>query len=423
MNQSFRYNLVIIIFMFTACNAPLKMSRQRTNLSDTYNPGSSRLHPAYTVYHESVTRSVLFAKYFPSELLFSQANVSGEFEAKLDVLLEVYEITDRGKAELVDSSSFNYRLNRDVASKPFITRMYFRADTGKLYELRIRAVDKIRRHKNVKYMMVDKMTIFSQQNFMVKDKEGTPLFSPYVVNNSLFTIDHRESLFNKLYVSYYSEDLPLPQPTFSPASEDSYYQRPDSIWVLPYSREKAYQLSYEGMYFFRFDTTVQGGLSVFNYGESFPKVEAPRDLAEPLAYITTSVQYQEIINSGNLKLAVDNFWLDIAGSPEKARELIRVYYNRVYFANYYFTSNKPGWKTDRGMIYIVYGPPDNLWRARGTEEWIYYRKGNSSSVTFTFNYKYSPYTVNNFILQRSDSYDWHWREAVDAWRNGNVSVF
>jgi len=45
-------------------------------------------------------------------------------------------------------------------------------------------------------------------------------------------------------------------------------------------------------------------------------------------------------------------------------------------ANYFFTSYKPGWMTDRGMIYIVLGPPVILHKGDDFEEWIYYNSSN-----------------------------------------------
>ena len=70
---------------------------------------------------------------------------------------------------------------------------------------------------------------------------------------------------------------------------------------------------------------------------------------------------------------------------QRARELIRIYYNRVFFSNYYFTSSKEGWKTDRGMIYVVYGQPHALYKSTNQEKWIYYNKSKSYTITFIFN--------------------------------------
>jgi len=178
--------------------------------------------------------------------------------------------------------------------------------------------------------------------------------------------------------------------------------------------------SYEGMYHFRTDTNITEGISIMNFGKNFPKVNSPEELIDPLTYLTNSADYKRLLQEENKKLAVDNFWLDITGSTGRARELIRIFYNRVYFANYYFSTNKPGWKTDRGMVYIVYGPPQNLQKTPTSETWIYYMKGANSSINFTYLYKPTPYSLDNFVLARSESQEWHWREAVDAWRKGEI---
>src|SRR5690242_5906905 len=34
------------------------------------------------------------------------------------------------------------------------------------------------------------------------------------------------------------------------------------------------------------------------------------------------------------------------------------HYRRLAFANQHFAATAPGWKTDRGRVYILYGPPD-----------------------------------------------------------------
>jgi len=61
-----------------------------------------------------------------------------------------------------------------------------------------------------------------------------------------------------------------------------------------------------------------------------------------------------------------NFWRERDPTPDtKENELQEEFYHRVDFANNYFTVNaldKEGWKTDRGNIYIKYGPPTDVER-------------------------------------------------------------
>ncbi len=409
-----------LLLIFLSCASPIRLGTVKPNLAAVYNPGSSRIHPSFTVYHSQNNISVLFIKLFPSELLFSQANESADYVARVKIHYDMDEITQKGKEVFADSSTYYFTLKKGEVNQRFITQVPIKADTGKIYELKITSSDLLRNNSNIKFLIVDKRSPYSQQNFLVKSPQGIPYFSPYVLGDNLFTVEYRNENADSIYIKYFKNSPPLPRPTFYVASEEKYYQEPDSIWKLPLSKNRLYRLQYKGMYYLQTDTTFKEGLSIFNYGPDFPKVNEPEDLIEPLAYITTSAEYKALLSSSNKKLAVDDFWLGVAGSAGRARELIRIYYNRVYFANYYFTSNRPGWKTDRGMIYIVYGPPQNMYRTSGQETWIYYRKGEASSITFTFNYVPSPYTLDNFVLQRSENYDWHWRDAVDSWRSGKI---
>jgi GWxTD domain-containing protein len=55
------------------------------------------------------------------------------------------------------------------------------------------------------------------------------------------------------------------------------------------------------------------------------------------------------------------FWAKRDPDPKTPRnELMEEYYLRVAYANRNFTHYLEGWKTDRGMVYIRFGPPENI---------------------------------------------------------------
>lgn len=416
--------LTIIILVSCACSGsriPSVVIPQVVNLSAMYNPVSTKLYPAYTVYHDSPSTSQLFVKIFPSNLLFSGGIEAGSLIGQVSIGYYLNDITDPDRTFQADSGTVTYNINRDNADRRFITQIPIKAEAGRDYQLMVIARDRIRDEETLTYLYVDKTTSLSEQNFLVTDlKEGIPIFQPYVVGNTPFSLDCYDKTRKQVYVSYYGREIPLPRPAFSPSGERTYLERPDSLWVLPFGTGVSYQLDGEGIYFFQLDTTVSEGLTLYHFGKNYPQVREIEELVDPLAYLATSAEYDEIKNAQNRKLAVDNFWLDRAGNIEKARELIRIYYNRVFYANYYFTSMKPGWKTDRGMIFIIYGPPQAVTTLAGQEKWIYYKNNFTTTVTFTFNHSAVPYALNNYVLQRSENYDAYWRQAVDTWRRGDV---
>jgi GWxTD domain-containing protein len=56
---------------------------------------------------------------------------------------------------------------------------------------------------------------------------------------------------------------------------------------------------------------------------------------------------------------IEDFWRRRDPDPDtEENEYKEEYYERIAYANEHFASGIPGWKTDRGRIYIMYGPPN-----------------------------------------------------------------
>jgi len=415
-------NLLWFLFLPVACFSPKSAVKPGVvNLSNMYNPVNTRLHPSFTIYHNSSATSLLLIKIFPSELLYSGTIEPNKLLGRVRLDYILHDITNPEKPEIADSGRITYTFTRENADKRFITQISMPTGFGKRYQLMILTRDLVRNEENLHYFYIDKSTGLSEQNFLVTaPDENIPVFQPYVIGNSLFNLTHTGDQYDTVFVRYYGKEIPLPKPSFSLTREKEFLEYADSLWILPFTKGISYQLNYEGIYHFQLDTTRAEGVTLYNFGDYYPKVQEVKRLIEPLAYLTTSVEFDKIRIAQNQKLAVDNFWLEKAGNADKARELIRVYYNRVFFANYYFTSFKPGWKTDRGMIFIIYGPPQAVKVTASQEKWVYYKNNFTTTVTFTFDHTPSPFAFDNYTLQRADTYDTYWRQAVNTWRNGNI---
>src|SRR5215207_7752721 len=58
---------------------------------------------------------------------------------------------------------------------------------------------------------------------------------------------------------------------------------------------------------------------------------------------------------------IENFWRRRDPNPDtEENEYREQYYERIAYANEHFTSGIPGWRTDRGRIYIAWGKPDSI---------------------------------------------------------------
>ena len=119
-------------------------------------------------------------------------------------------------------------------------------------------------------------------------------------------------------------------------------------------------------------------------------------LNEDVAYIITDEErtaYKRLQTNEEREHFIEQFWLRRDPTPGTPRnEFKEEHYRRIAYANEHYASRIPGWKTDRGRIYIIYGPPDeiNAHRTSGTvdpssEQWRYrFIEGVGTNVIIEF---------------------------------------
>ncbi|MEA3450743.1 MAG: GWxTD domain-containing protein, partial [Bacteroidota bacterium] len=155
----------------------------------------------------------------------------------------------------------------------------------------------------------------------------------------------------------------------------------------------------------------------------YPNIYTPADMIYPLRYLASTKEFNKLNKIINEKLAVDNFWLSKNSNLQKAKSLIKIYYNRAMLSNLFFTSTKEGWKTDQGMIYIIFGPPGILHKADNVEEWIYSNSFSGKKKSFIFKRTVDKNKFENFVLSRNSSYIHDWKKAIEIWNKGNIYSF
>jgi len=177
----------------------------------------------------------------------------------------------------------------------------------------------------------------------------------------------------------------------------------------------------EGYYFIQSDTSSTAGLLVKSVPESFPNVPSWEEMVEMVAYISTRNEHETLLEAENKKLALDQYWINMTKDAEKAKVLIREYFRQVEFANILFTDYKEGWMTDRGMVYIVMGPPQEVYFNADRETWIYEGLNSNTKITFTFARIKNILTPNYYVLNRSRAYQPEWFKSITLWRSGNMA--
>ncbi|MCJ7554865.1 MAG: GWxTD domain-containing protein [Ignavibacteriaceae bacterium] len=139
------------------------------------------------------------------------------------------------------------------------------------------------------------------------------------------------------------------------------------------------------------DKTISLDKQFFSRWRGLPANIVDIDKAvEQMVYIATpdELSYIEKAESPNEKLKrFLEYWKAKDPSPNNdENEMFAEYYSRVKYTNDNFSSYREGWKSDRGMVFIILGPPNNIDRhpfeyySKPYEVWEYYTINRS----FTF---------------------------------------
>ena len=87
-------------------------------------------------------------------------------------------------------------------------------------------------------------------------------------------------------------------------------------------------------------------------------------LDQDVAYIISDEErkaFKNLSNDEERDSFIEQFWLRRNPNPDSPdNEFREEHYRRIAYANEHYAAGKPGWKTDRGHIYIAFGPADSI---------------------------------------------------------------
>jgi GWxTD domain-containing protein len=255
-------------------------------------------------------------------------------------------------------------------------------------------------------------------HFLAQNSSGNPLNPTLMSVHDTFTLRSSIVTDQTVRVRYYHDNYPVAYPPFANILPQYFDFSADSLFTISFTDGMSAPLRFHqpGIYHLTADTTLRQGFTLLVRDFPFPWISRPEQMVEPLLYITTMKEYHEMEAVANKKDAVDAFWLARTGNELRASRLIREYYQRVEKANYLFTSFQDGWKTDRGMIYMVYGPPSMVQRTDEAEIWTYGESRHLLSLTFVFVKMQNPFTDNDYVLDRNLNYKTGWHQMINSWR-------
>jgi GWxTD domain-containing protein len=350
---------------------------------------------------------------------------SSQYLAQIRIGWQLYN--DYSSKEIIDSSSF-VKFDTSATSGLIQLQGFFELDLefGKNYVLKLTTTD-LNSNVNTKtttFINLNKANLDGRQFFKVILKENNSmLFRNYFYKNEKLALVYSPSSNAKITVKNYKTVFPVSSPPFSLSGSPSFDF--DDYYKLDFKFENDtihFNGEEPGIYHFGLAGDKRySGLTLFQYSNDFPEVNTTEEMLDPLRFLTSRKEYGKMKKYQDHKKAVDQFWLSTTKDPAKAKKMVKGFYSRVENANYYYTSFKEGWKTDRGIIFIVFGPPSIVYRSLTGESWTYGEQSNYKSLTFNFTKVNNPFTNNDYVLQRSTVYKNPWYRAIDSWRQGKVA--
>jgi len=125
-------------------------------------------------------------------------------------------------------------------------------------------------------------------------------------------------------------------------------------------------------------SVVLAGTSLFSFAQDRTKTQDPMDkprnvkpelkkaykdwLEKDVTYVITDEErkaFKKLATDDERERFIEEFWRRRDPDPDTdENEFKEEYYERIAYANEHFASGIPGWKSDRGRIWIMYGKPD-----------------------------------------------------------------
>jgi GWxTD domain-containing protein len=428
--SSYIFPVILSAIVFNSCRSTKPVAVDANDLSYIYNPTKNSINPRYNVYNQSDEESVLSVKFFASDLFFSEANPQGVPIAQLSFNVNLYN-NSQG-SQLIDSAAYNISIVKEKGRPEYVYDIPFKVEKGNEYTAQIRIYDRLRLFAIQEAVSFNTLTYNNRYNFKVVGHfNKNELFNPVLKVDEFVNLLYSRGHIDSLFISYYKPFSEVPDPPSMILPEKELDYPPDKVVALQYSDTLPMMFPKEGIYHCSLGRYIKEGYTFFNMGTTYPAMKTPETMIEPLAYLASQEEMDTLRSAQKKKVALDNFWISLGGNVDKARELIRIYYTRVLYSNFYFTSYMQGWRSERGMIYVIYGPPDKVYKTTEGENWGYKKPVVKSSwggrysvkeeyLFFNFKKRDNFYSDNDYYLARNETLVTYWDKAIASWRKGVV---
>lgn len=404
-----------LTIVLNGCQSPQYLSNQ--NLEYLYNPSGNQHAPKLHIFHKTPNKPQLFAK-VPLRQLSYAGQGSGS-NTRFKVSYRIYKNYEY--RTLFDSGSRSFRLSKkQMRKRDYIHTVQFdvpKADQYYLVEVEVH--DLVADQKAQSFIYYRPYEKAYDQRFLMRHHRNGELHTAnFISRGKPFTIKTASAIDSLLIKRYPPAQFNPAAPPFKENLTNRELSSISSDSSFRVAKDQVIRLESKGFF------SIQGRskaatITLRVVSSHFPKLKRPEQLRSSIRYLTSSSNFKDLMDR-EPKPAVDQFWLKRADNDKaKAKEMIQHYYRRVQKSNTYFTNYKKGWKTDRGMIYIVFGKPYIVYRTNQQEVWIYANRTSMPNLEFRFDRKQDPLAPVYFRLKRSRYYKDPFYQSVERLRESN----
>lgn len=396
----------------------------RTNMAALYAVGVDAPRIDARVHLLAADQGEILFRLRTKDLLYKSAAGGPPFDAAVRVTYAVY--ADPALKQLVDSAStlVSDRTDDPTLDQELIGRVPLKRIPAALSWVRVLAYDLNREAYSDRLLELDPGATGVRHWFLPMDPSTQqPLFDDHLLPGAQVDVLCARAAGDTLIGEWYAASTALPPPVFSlggaPAAIDT---TADSTFTVVVGADGRADLALEraGRYHLRPSGSGRAGFTLYAFADAYPEVATARDMLPALRYITSMQEYDQMTGAPDRRKAIERFWIDACGNRDRARDAIRAYYRRVESANRHFTGTVEGWRSDRGLVHIIFGTPNTVYRSPYGETWIFGEETNLMSLTFTFTRRATAYSSNDMVLERDPVFKAAWYRNVESWRNGRI---
>lgn len=412
--------MLVWLIVFNACQTS-KSYNAKLGKNNSVSSDKGEVDIELRAFHLNDSTTKIFYRISIDNIMFKRIDTSQNFYANIHVACKL--IPEINSRNIIDSTSTGIELKYPEIGQSKFIESYF--------VLKLKPTP----YAYLDFWVTDNYKNLKHSNPISIDKRSSAVAQYYTtyLNNKLtykntfykgdeVKVESRANEGKTLFVDCFFKEFGPALPPFSVTKSDELKYMPDSSFTMVLDSKTTVKMPSKGFYHLKTSNDNFEGLTLYTFEKAYPGVSDIEEMINNTRYIMNKAEFEACKNAPDKKLAIDNFWLAIGGSNERAKELLKKYYGRVMEANKQFTSYVQGWKTDRGMIAIVFGEPTNSYKSKTEEIWFYGNETDVNSLKFIFKKTDNPFSENDFILQRSYIYQTPWYDVVDFWRQGRVSL-